>query len=232
MKVHNLLEEEIINRVENLYTQVQEMKTQWMDCSCKHCRLDTVAYVLNKLPAQYIVSGNGVTHAALNLESQLLADMDFLIMKGMKKIASNTRSFHAQKDDKNEYTLQGPVFNVPVFLGFIYDGSSFEYLKNAIITLTHNNEAVEMFDYTWANPHTLNESTKGAYSFLVKPISAQKEDEHKEFHFTISVESKGYEKTTYVFDITLISDIHQKYVIDSALSVRIQDLYLFPITDA
>ena len=56
MTVHNILEEEVINQVNNIYDQAKEIGIAWITCDCEQCRLDTATYVLNRIPPKYIVS--------------------------------------------------------------------------------------------------------------------------------------------------------------------------------
>lgn len=229
MKVHNILEEEVISRVDSLYTEVLEMKTAWLTCDCEQCKLDTAAYVLNRLPAKYVVSGRGMAHTMSTPKTQLTADIDALIIGGMKKIASTSRPYHGEKKQISENAILSPVFNFPIFNGSVYDGTSFEPSKNAIITLKFNGQTIDMVDNTWMNPYILNEKTKGSYSFWVNSLSATAKDENKQFHFIIEVQSSGYENTAYAFSIPLTSSEYKKNILNAVQSIQIQDLYLFPL---
>lgn len=224
MRVHNILEETVISRVHVLYAEAQEIQADWLTCACEQCKLDTVAYVLNKLPAKYVVSGRGMAHTVADTQQQLTVDVDSLIVEGMKKIATTTRSYHAQKSEETTLT---PVFNFPTFNGIVREGSSFEPVRDAIITLKFNSELAEMIDHTWSNPYILNKYTKGVYSFWVKPLYKKIEDETKPFHFTIEVKSEGYEDTIYAFNLPLTSDMQKKNTLDIVSSIHVQDLYLF-----
>ena len=62
MNVHNLMEDVVIKAVNTLYDKVKAEKVAWLTCDCENCRLDTVSYVLNRIPPKYVVSGRGVTH--------------------------------------------------------------------------------------------------------------------------------------------------------------------------
>ena len=57
MNVHNLMEEIVKQRVDQLYENAKNEKVEWLSCDCENCRLDTVSFVLNRIPPKYVVSG-------------------------------------------------------------------------------------------------------------------------------------------------------------------------------
>ncbi|MBQ2571571.1 MAG: late competence development ComFB family protein, partial [Treponema sp.] len=62
--IHNIMEEQVESRVNQLYDHVKGQNAPWLDCDCENCRKDTICYVLNRIPPRYILSGRGVTHAS------------------------------------------------------------------------------------------------------------------------------------------------------------------------
>ena len=76
MTIHNILEEEVINQVNNIYDQASEMGITWITCDCEQCRLDTATYVLNRIPPKYIVSGRGMNHNISSVNPQQKADLN------------------------------------------------------------------------------------------------------------------------------------------------------------
>ena len=112
MNVHNLMEDVVIQNVNMLYEQVKDAKASWLSCDCMNCRLDTVSYVLNRIPPKYIVSGRGASHASETLEdSQLMADVNALILEGMRIVSSSKRPFHV--NDRKDCVVK--VDNIPSF---------------------------------------------------------------------------------------------------------------------
>lgn len=227
MEIHNILEEKVIHRVNELYDTIKtDSSITWLECDCEHCRLDVIAYTLNKLPPRYIVSGRGITHNAIEKKMQLSADMDAIIVEGIKKISNTTRPYHTQ----NKITDNEPnsaFFNFPCFIGSAFDGETFAPIQNATITFSENDIPVPMRDYTWLNPYTINEQTQGVYSFLPKAKKAQNPDVKQKFHFTVSVEAENYENTAIVFETTVTSTLGIQKTLHTDTSVRIQDVYLF-----
>lgn len=227
MNIHNILEDQVIIRVNNMYERIAEMESSWFTCNCEQCRLDTTAYVLNKLPPRYIVSGRGLTHMLASVDTQMSVDMDSLIVEGMKKVAANARPFHAAETKDAAGKLEDPVFNFPLFVGTVYDGMSFDAIQSAQITLSQDGTPCTMLDHTWTNPMLLTSHTKGKYTFWVKPQKARVSGETKQFHFKLEIIADGFEKTTYVLDIPVTSSectIKKPNTIDP---IKIQDLYLF-----
>ena len=227
MNIHNILEDQVIIRVNNMYERIAEMEPSWFTCNCEQCRLDTTAYVLNKLPPRYIVSGRGLTHMLASVDTQMSVDMDSLIVEGMKKVAANARPFHAAETKDAAGKSEDPVFNFPLFVGTVYDGMSFDAIQSAQITLSQDGTPCTMLDHTWTNPMLLTSHTKGKYTFWVKPQKARVSDETKQFHFKLEIIDDGFEKTTYVLDIPVTSSectIKKPNTIDP---IKIQDLYLF-----
>ena len=75
--------------------------------------------------------------------------------------------------------IMEPAFNFSTFSGKILDGSNFEPVFGAKLTLKINGQPAEMVDKTWINPYVTCKSTKGAYTFWVKSIPAEKPESRK-----------------------------------------------------
>lgn len=230
LNVHNVMEEFVEKRVNALYNQIEKSNDSGVSCSCENCRLDTVTFVLNRIPPKYIVSGRGVTHIAMALEKdkQLVADIEKLAVEGMRLVNDSKRPYHQdnRKDsDFNDEILS--AFNFPTFLGNVYDGQTFEPLADANVLLKLKDSKAPMVDVTWENPCKTYSSTEGSYSFWVKPLICEKEGELKKFTFTVEVSAPNYETSSYSFTIPLSSEKIQKNSLNSAYSLKIQNIFLF-----
>ncbi len=229
MKIHNILEDEVISRVKTIYSDEDIQKAEWFHCGCEQCKLDTVAYVLNRLTPRYVVSERGIAHAVSEHASQLDADVDFLIIEGIKKVSTVRRSFHGKEPlYENEIDEFVSAYNFPIFHGTIYDGESFEPLKHGTIILKLDNDPVEMIDETWSNPYSLHVSTNGAYAFWVKPIIAENFDMQKTFNFQIEVSVDGYTTNRYAFSVSATSTKQHKIKPDTSSRFTIENMYMFP----
>lgn len=225
MTVHNILEEEVIERVSNIYNQAKEQGVAWLTCDCEQCRLDTATYVLNRIPPKYIVSGRGMNHNVSSTDAQQKADMDSLIFEAMRIVSSVQRPFHAQNNEEDSKDEIGEFYNFPTFIGSVFDGDTFEPLENANITLKMNDEIAPMLDHTWTNPCTTTKSTKATYSFWVKPQQAK--DKSCIYKFTLEIRADGYDTITYAFEIPVMKEYRAKKSLNSTYSLKIQDLFLF-----
>lgn len=230
MNIHNILEDQVISGVNKTFENLKQVKPAWFTCDCEQCRMDTAAYVLNRLPPKYIVSGRGLTHVLSESDSQTSIDIDALVMEGVKKVLQNARPFHAGVVAEREKKT-GPVFNFPFFIGKVCNGLTFEPVSGAVITLSKDGIPCEMIDHTWPNPTTLTHHTKGKYTFWVKPEPAQSPNETKHFHFKIEITAEGFEKNIYTFDVPVTSSEFAVYEPSTGDSVKIENLYLFEHTN-
>ncbi|MCR5494069.1 MAG: late competence development ComFB family protein [Treponema sp.] len=231
MNVHNLMEEYVAERVEETYAQLNKKRPEWLTCDCESCRLDVTSYVLNKVHPHYIVSGRGAVYTAQTLvDKQLSADVDALVLDGIRKVASTLRPDHkviAVQTILGDKEEEGPAFNFPVITGTVLNGSTFEPLANACVELKDDSGLLAMQDSSWANPATTFNSTNGIFSFWPKSITAGKGNICKRFHFTITVSANGFASTTIGFDIDIASDVSKKKQFGTTLTYKVQDLILF-----
>jgi len=229
MNVHNLMEEVVTYRINNLYEQVKEVNASWLTCDCENCRLDTISYVLNRIAPKYVVSGRGVLHARDVMEDpQVKADIDALGIEGIRIVSSTKRPFHTSpRKTCTVQKSQHPVFNFPTIQGAILEGNTFEPLIGATVKLLENGKEVTMADMTWANPINTFSSTKGTYSFWPKAVDANEEGETQKFTFAIQVSAPGYDDVNYSFDVTLSSEAVVKGELDTTVSLKIMDLVMF-----
>lgn len=231
MKIHNLMEELVETKVNKLYDDLKQVNTVWLTCDCENCRADTMAFVLNRIPPKYIVSPRGITHtAAEGSLTQIKADIDTLAMEGIRLVSSSKRPTHKVKAQPESLYISGttPYFFFPIFTGTVMDGTTFEPLTNATITLSKDGKQAEMIDQTWLNPAKTYISTKGTYSFCVKPEKAETEKQNAHYDFSVKVEAEGYETVSYAFSIPVTSEVLHESKGLSLYSLKIQDLFLFP----
>lgn len=229
MNVHNMMEDLVTAEVNGLYEQVKRDRTSWLSCDCKNCRLDTISYVLNRIPPRYVVSGRGVTHSnEIFADQQLIADISAVAMDGIRIISSTKRPFHSLPREECEVQLdKNPSFNFPTFTGTLLDGGTFEPISGAKVLLKLDGKPVDMVDMTWANPTQTFQSTKGSFTFWAKPIPAEKSGESRKFEFEVEIDAEGYEKSYHYFDVPIISDSSTKTELNAACSVKIRDIILF-----
>lgn len=232
MKIYNLMEELVENKVNKLYDDLKAANTVWLTCDCENCRLDTMAFVLNRIPPKYIISSRGITHTAADANlTQIKADIDTLAIEGIRLVSTSKRPTHNVKSAPEALYISGskPFFFFPTFTGTVMDGLTFEPISDAKITLLRDGKPANMIDQTWLNPTQTFKSTKGTYSFCVKPEEAQTEKQDGHFQFTVQIEAEGYESTSYAFSIPVTSEILRQNRGLSLYSLKLQDLFLFPV---
>lgn len=230
MNVHNIMEEVVSQHVNELYEQAKEAHSPWLTCDCENCRLDTISYVLNRVAPKYVVSGRGVTYSSNSLadDHQILADVDALALEGIRLISATKRPFHSlPRKDCELPNHEQPVFNFPTFMGTVLDGSTFEPITGATVLLTNEGIPLEMIDKTWVNPAKTFFSTRGSYSFWVKPLPAESAGIQKKFNFTIEVSAPDYEPVVYSFEVPIESEPSVQSEINSVYSLKIKDLVIF-----
>lgn len=231
INIHNVMEEQVISRVDKLYDQVIDDGASWLTCGCDNCRLDTISYVLNRVPPRYVVSGRGVAHNSFgsSANAQLVADIDSIALEGMRLVSVAKRPYHKDSilNAAKEQTLEGFIFNFPTFVGTISDGCTFEPIIDADILLKLDGQPANMMDASWLNPNKTFAATQGRYAFWVAPIEAESDNQSQEFTFTVEATAKGYDPITYSFDVPLLSEKNEGQKINSMYSIKIQELFLF-----
>lgn len=230
MNVHNLMEELVYSGVNELFDTAIESGAQWLTCSCEQCRLDTICYVLNRIPPHYIKSGRGLAYAQ-NEDSidkmQLMADINRIALEGMKKVLLTKRPNH----DQSDALPQTPVFNFPTFVGRILDGCTFEPAKNIAVQLLMDGSPVSSIHMSWDNPFIIDPHTPGTFTFWPKPVSAQKTGVRKVFPFEIVVDEEGFDPIRYYFEVASTSESVIRTAVNTDHSHFLPDLHLFPADD-
>ena len=210
---------------------MNKKRPEWLICDCESCRLDVTSYVLNKVHPHYIVSGRGAVYTTQTLfDKQLSADVDALVLEGVRKIASTMRPDHqiiAVQSILEDNDKDGPAFNFPVMTGTVLNGATFEPLANAMVEIKGENGLLQMQDSSWANPCETFKSTSGIYSFWPKSITAAYGNITNKFHFTVTASARGFSSASQGIDIDITSDTTKKKQFGSTLTVKIPDLILF-----
>ena len=226
MKVQNVMESYITNRTNALYDEFAESKNTFITCSCDNCRMDTICYVLNRIHPKYVVSGRGMTYANLALNGQIMADIDAMIIDGMRIVNAAKRPYHEKRKIENP-AENVPAFNFPVFMGAVYDGHTFEPMSGVTVELTADGKLVSMEDASWENPTLTYKPGKGSFTFKPIAIPADKEGETKNFPFTITIRAENYQPLLSSFNIPVTSSLGEIPFI----SLKVQDSYMFPVDE-
>lgn len=89
MKLHNLMEDEVLIIVNRLMDDVDDM------CTCEKCRMDVAAIALNNLPTKYVVTEKGELYSKLDtMNYQFEADIIKEVTKAIEKVKESPQHFN------------------------------------------------------------------------------------------------------------------------------------------
>ncbi|MBN2510785.1 MAG: late competence development ComFB family protein [Spirochaetales bacterium] len=225
MKIHNLLEDIVSRKVDELFGDEQITQSLGI-CTCDQCRLDVICYALNRLSPRYIVSGRGASHieAEFNDDYQNVTDIASVVNEGINKVRHLKRP--ACSADRRIEQPPGPVYNFPSITGKIFDGDTFEPLSHVLLHLYCDDVPVEMMNSNWTNPYEISPNTPGTFSFWPKPVAAQSQEE-KKFSFEIRIDSGKDAPHSHFFTIHLRPDNQIKEVFELITAYKVDDIYIF-----
>lgn len=229
--VHNVMEDCVISQVDELLNSLVIEQPDL--CVCQYCRLDTVCYVLNRVPPRYLVSSRGVARTETDsLEyQQQHADITALIYEGIRRVNHNRRPNFAHSLESSAEAapaLNRPVFNIPAIVGRLFNGQNFSPISDVAVQLYRNGELVSMKDVNWQNPYHLVPNTLGTFTFWPRPIIAEIENMRTVFEFSVTVEAPGFEPLHHVFNISVISEFQHAGSFTLGRTFKLPDLYMFP----
>lgn len=86
MKLHNLLEEEVLNQVKDILKDRKDI------CTCDKCKMDIAAITLNNLKPKYVVSEKGRIYGKLDtLNYQFDVDLTKEITKAAEIVGKSPK---------------------------------------------------------------------------------------------------------------------------------------------
>lgn len=228
MKIHNLLEDIVIDKVEEIFDEEESNPTLGF-CTCRQCRLDVACYVLNRVEPEYVVSGRGYAHlrAEYDGDSQKTADITALVTDGIKKVSRSKRPFFPHSGQKEDDSPEGPYFNFPIIAGRVFDGKTFEPVSDIEVYLTSDGQIVPMKNPNWQNPYLIARSTAGNFMFWPGPVPAKKVGERNTVNFKITVVSELYEELSHFFTLEVTSSEERLDTFCINENYLLGDLYLF-----
>ena len=227
MRVHNLVKDLVVQKVEELFNDTSEPVAQAL-AKDPGSKFDIICYVLNRTPPMYAVSGRGVAHnETLDYQKkvQQLADIARLVKEGVASVGR-----HRRERTEGSYgpERQGPFFNFPSIIGRMFDGVNFDPIHDVTVGLYEKGELVKVIDPNWQNPYHLVLNTAGTYLFWPHPQVAGPAEESRTVEFELRVDEPRYEPLRYFFSLTARSEAEFVDFVNTTASTRIKDLYLFP----
>ncbi|PKL07368.1 MAG: competence protein ComFB [Spirochaetae bacterium HGW-Spirochaetae-7] len=230
MDIHNLMEDVVLDTVNELFdAKVQGDSAAW--CTCRQCRMDVACFVLNRLKPEYVLSGRGVAYSEIDYGEKLQrgADVASLVKEGWARINAAPRPNHSHRSgDECQDVPVGPVFNVRPIMGRLFNGSTFEPIIDANISLVDETGLVKMMDSNWPNPYPLAKNTNGTFTFWPFPVTSARIGESRRFSFTIVASPEGYEDLSHFEELEEVSDPAPICQFSLQTVHRLRDLYVFP----
>ena len=84
MKICNYLEDIVREELEKVLADIKDI------CECDKCKLDMIAWALNRLPAQYVVTAKGRIYTKLKEENmQIKVDIMIALTKAILSVSKN-----------------------------------------------------------------------------------------------------------------------------------------------
>ena len=230
MDIHNLMEDLVIETVDELF-DADSLGATGAWCTCRQCRMDVACFVLNRIKPEYVLSGRGVAYAELDYGEKLQrgADIASLVKEGWAKINAAPRPNHSHHSGaESQDAPVGPVFNVRPIMGRVFNGSTFEPIVDAIISLVDESGLVKMMDSNWPNPYPLVKNTNGTFTFWPFPVASKAIGEQRRFSFTIAASPEGFEDLAHFVELDVVSEAAPICQFSLHTIHRLQDLYVFP----
>ncbi len=227
MRVHNLVKDLVVQKVEELFADASELQALALDQD-PGSKYDVICYVLNRTPPQYAVSGRGVAHsetADYQKKVQQLADITRLVKEGMKAVGNHRR-------ERTEGTFgldrNGPFFNFPSIIGRMFNGVNFEPVHDVTVGLYQGGKLVQVIDPNWQNPYHLSLNTAGTFLFWPHPQTASPGENARTIELELRVDDTLFEPLHYFFSLTAQAETEFVDFVNTTTSTRLKDLYLFP----
>jgi competence protein ComFB len=230
MEIHNVMEELVFAEVERACIDIKKEVNKQGICTCSQCQMDVACYVLNRLEPHYIVSSRGILreeHFDVR-NQQKIADITSLVYKAFEQVNLNRRpGFEHINNDKADNTTAKAYFNIPVIIGRIFDGKTFEPVYNIDVELKLNGELVKMKDANWQNPCKLIKKTEGTFTFWPESLPADRVGEQKLFNFSITAPIPELPPLVHHFELPVVSEKDLVRTVGMNRTHKITDLYIF-----
>jgi competence protein ComFB len=231
MKIHNLMEDIILEKVHEIFDEEDTDLKNKGCCTCYQCRLDVACYVLNRIQSKYMTSSRGLAHLRTEYQNNLqkAADLVSLINDGIKQISSAKRPHYAHAQEEKPPAPEGPLYNFPTIIGRLFNGKTFEPMKDITITLRQNGKPAEMIEPSWQNPYHISFKTAGTFLFWPHPIPANSPQAKKIFEFELVVEEQEeFDELHHFFAMDLEAEDDFNDSVHLQRTYKLEDMYLFP----
>jgi competence protein ComFB len=230
MEIHNLMEEIVLDKIDEIIKEYQNRKMGKDLPTAEKYKLDVACYVLNRIEPVYVVSGRGLAYLDADYIDQLQknADLVTFIHQGIERVMNVQRPYYDKRRKKEKPEQQGNFFNFPIIKGRIFNSLNFEPLSNVQIQLNYQGKCMKLIEDTWQNPYTIPEKTAGKFFFLPYPLGADRKEEKRTLELEIVATYKDFEDLYHYFSIELQADNKVINYFRVNKVYEIKDLYLVP----
>jgi competence protein ComFB len=232
LKIHNITEDLVISTIDKICDEIEASGQNQRICTCKQCRLDAACYVLNRTRPCYVLSNRGAARIERDSTSRQQENVDItvLVYRALEQVAHNRRPnfVHYTHEYVSKAVEHQAVYNIPVIIGRLLNGSDFGPLSDIDVKLEQDKKLVEMRDFNWQNPCHLIKSTEGTYTFWPEPVHAETAGAKTAFDFSLRVEAAGFEPLRSAFEIMVTSEPYSDIPFTMGRTFRLKDMYLFP----
>jgi competence protein ComFB len=231
VEIHNIAEDLVRSVVGDIFA-AEERDRRLGFCTCSQCRLDVACYVLNRLPPEYVVSGRGVAHAAKDYQERIQRQADAITLanEGWRRIDQSRRPHfeHGSGRSRIQYPAP-PVFNYPTIIGRLFNGTTFDPVDKAQVSLYRDGRLVPMIDPNWQNPCSLLASTGGTFIFWPYPEKADSTGESRAVEFELRSSPEGFAPLTHFFVLRVNSEGAVQDQFSLQRQFILPDLTVFPL---
>ncbi len=229
MGIHNLMEELVIGKVEDIFADPEFIAKNGCNNS-DECKTDVVCYVLNRVPPIYTTSSRGLSHISKSYidQPQSTADIAALINEGIRQVGSHRR---LEEGSSPESAPNPPLFNFPIIKGSVFDGKTFAPYAGADISLKLDGNLVAMNGPRWNNPSRLIKETEGGFLFWPLPVGAGAIDEQREFSLSIELNADGYKPVKHFINLNLEADNEYIQSTEVTRIYKVDPIYLFRVDE-
>jgi competence protein ComFB len=224
------MEELVFAEVEKVCADINKEPGKQGICTCPQCRMDAACFALNRLEPHYIISSRGILREEqFDIKNQQkIADITILVYQAFKQISLNRRPGFEHNDDGA--SIEKPAdayFNIPVIIGRIFNGRTFEPMSDIDVELQLDGKPVVMKDANWQNPCKLIKKTEGTFTFWPVSVPADNEGAQKRFNFSITAPLAGFSPLIHHFELPVVSEKQPINTVSMNRTHKIADLYMF-----
>ena len=195
MPLQNLLEEVVDNVTKEVLKKEGELD------SLITVKDDIVAYVLNRIPPQYVTSERGILHGQIASKYRIQQKTDILI--GVYEAIDIIKRRRSTAINSDSGLSVSPVFNMlQHIVGSVADEETISPIFEVQVSLLFNKEIAKMIDPNWENPYITNPATRGHYHFW-PAYSHKRMSDLDKLDFTIKFEHPNFESAAVKIELDI-----------------------------